>query len=49
MNFSNQENDENLVFLRTFQFLADFRLLLNQNQDKFRNPNGKCLDLHLIM
>ena len=27
MNFSNQENDENLAFSQTFQFLPDFKLL----------------------
>ena len=38
MNFSNYENDENLVFSRIFPFLPNFRLLQNQNQGKFRKP-----------
>ena len=38
MNFSNYENDGNLAFLQTFQFLP--------NLDYFKNPNGKSLDLH---
>ena len=41
MNSSNHENGENLAFSRKFLFLPSFRLLINQNQKNFRNPNGK--------
>ena len=55
MNFSNQENDENLAFSQTFQFLPDFRFFYILDYSKirtmtnFENPNGKSLDLYLIM
>ena len=36
MNLINHKNGENLAFMRSLQFLPNFKLLYNQNQDKFR-------------
>ena len=37
MNLIDHKNGENLAFMRSLQFLPNFKLLDNQNQNKFRS------------
>ena len=49
MNFRDHENGENLAFLRIFQFSLILDHYKIRTKTNFENPNGKSLDLHLIM
>ena len=47
MNFGNHENGENLAFSPIFPFLPNYYKI--RTWTNFANPNGKSLDLQLIM
>ena len=52
MNFSNQENDQNLAISRITGFSIFYPILDYyeiRTRTNFENPNGESLDLHLIM
>ena len=43
MNLSNHENDENLAFSQTFQFLPNFRFLQKSQWQKFRSTHNNAI------
>ena len=48
MDFSNNENG-NFAFLQDFQFLPSLDHCKIRTRANIQNPNGKSLDLHLVM
>ena len=49
MAFSNHENDENLAFSRNFHFYPILDYYVIRTRTNFENPNGRSLDVRIIM
>ena len=49
MNFSDHENGENLAFSRIFHVYPILDYYKIRTRTNFENPDGKSLDLHIII
>ena len=49
MNFSNNKNGENLAFSELFKLYPILDYSKIRIRTNFEDPNGKSLDLHIIM